>query len=50
MKKMFKRFAAKLTAFLNRLGEDYDMGFIDEWTGLTSDDAYTDQIEDGLYA
>lgn len=50
MKKMFRQFAARLAVFLDRLGEDYEMAFIDEWSAYTSNDAYSEQIEDGLFA
>lgn len=45
MKELWKTFAAKVTAFLNRLGEDYNMLYVDDWD-------YTSQEipDDLLYA
>ena len=46
MKQIWKAFAAKVTALLNRLGEDYDMLYVDDWNRSASQDP----IEDGLFA
>ena len=46
MKELWKTFAAKVTAFLNRLGEDYNMLYVDDWDRCASQDA----IEDGMFA
>ena len=50
MKEVWKKFAQKVTAFLDRLGEDYNMDFVNDWYGFGTSDVYDGLPEDGLFA
>ena len=49
MKKNLKKFAAHITAMLNRLGEDFDMILLDETQPYPADVTGSNPYDDDLF-
>lgn len=50
MKTAWMKIAARIRAFLNRMGEDFDMSLVDGWTAFSVNTGSFERSDDILFA